>query len=394
MGVYGIYIKLEIKRAFKILPRFLAGAIVLVCLLGTIAFLASRVLYGDSAVNRITMAVVLPEEDLLAQKAVLMLASMDSVESLCDFVYVDEDTAIEQLKNREVHGIMKVPKEFINGIITGVNTPILIILPDEKEIESLVFKELADAGARSLGIAQASIYAADEICYNYGLSEVIPKVEKQLNNLYFAYTLPRLDYFRHYQVNAISEVTAFEFFSISGIVFCLFLSGIPLYSLCKAEKRVLRDKLYLIGIGKEKRILTKILTTAMLLWIVLLLICVVMIVFEIIEMQFCLIFASAMISLTAASIIVAVYQVTSNPVVGVTALFWLSMLMLFLSGGFIPFVFLPAAVKQISVFIPTTPMIDMMKLFFGAAISWPAVVKLLIWSIGFYLVTVFTGGEG
>ena len=52
MGTYLIYLRLEIKRAIKVLPRFVAGAIVLVAILGTIAFSASKLLYQDQVMGR------------------------------------------------------------------------------------------------------------------------------------------------------------------------------------------------------------------------------------------------------------------------------------------------------------------------------------------------------
>ena len=57
-----VYLKLELKRAFKRLPHMAAGAIVLMAMLGTIAFAASKLLYGETTLERVTIGVVLPEK--------------------------------------------------------------------------------------------------------------------------------------------------------------------------------------------------------------------------------------------------------------------------------------------------------------------------------------------
>ncbi len=70
-----------------------AGAIVLMAMLGTIAFAASKLLYGETTLERVTIGVVLPQEDRFAKQLVRMLGSLDSVKSVCDFAYLDEREA-------------------------------------------------------------------------------------------------------------------------------------------------------------------------------------------------------------------------------------------------------------------------------------------------------------
>ena len=51
MRTFLVYLKLELKRALKSAPYFLAGTAVLAVLVGLIAFAAGRVLYSDRAVG-------------------------------------------------------------------------------------------------------------------------------------------------------------------------------------------------------------------------------------------------------------------------------------------------------------------------------------------------------
>lgn len=388
MGAYLIYLELELKKAGKVLPRFLAGAIVLVAILGTIAFSAGKVLYSDTVMNRVNIGVVLPEEDSLAKTAVRMLSSLESVKSVCDFEYLDEESGRELMEAGTLHALMIVPDGFISDIITGVNTPVTIVLPDDPGMEAMVFKELADSGASTLSVAQASIYAVDELCITYQMPNAISQVEEELNRIYFAYALPRADYFRDHKVSATAEVTIVQYYGISAAILFLFLCGIPLAGLCEPEKPVLKSKLESIGITRGLQILSKVIAVALLLGLVSGIGIAALIYFGFIKFQLMYIMIISLVCLVIASMIVAVYTITDSPIVGVMCLFWLTIGMMFLSGGFVPSVFLPEAIRQIGSWVPTTPMVEVLKVFVGVKISGGWIAQLLAWGFGCYLAAV------
>lgn len=222
-----VYLKLELKRAFKRLPHMAAGAIVLMAMLGTIAFAASKLLYGEATLERVTIGVVLPEEDRFARQLVRMLGTYDSVRSVCEFSFMDSSEAKKQLRDGEIFGIMNVPEGLVQGIMDGTNIPVTITLPQGNALENRVFKELTSAGARTLGSAQAGIYAGDQLLLNYDLAGGIGQLEADLNRIYMAYSLPRAELFEHVKVSATGDVDTLEFYGISAFVLYLLLAAIP-----------------------------------------------------------------------------------------------------------------------------------------------------------------------
>ena len=88
MRGYLCYAGMELKRALKRLPHILAGAAVLVVLMGAAALLAGKLLYGGQAVERIPVGVVLPEEDALAGQAMRVGRSLGSGKNLCGFTSI------------------------------------------------------------------------------------------------------------------------------------------------------------------------------------------------------------------------------------------------------------------------------------------------------------------
>ena len=233
MRGYLCYAGMELKRALKRLPHILAGAAVLVVLMGAAALLAGKLLYGGQAVERIPVGVVLPEEDALAGQAMRMVSSLESVKSLCDFTYIEEEATGEKLKKGELFAVLKMPDGFIQDIMSGVNTPVTVILPENAGAESRIFKELTDAGAEILGSAQAGIYSGDELLSEYGFTDKMAVFERDMNQIYLTYSLPRMDYFRKVMVNAAKDVSVPVFYGISAFVLVLLLSVISVSDLFK-----------------------------------------------------------------------------------------------------------------------------------------------------------------
>ena len=123
MRTYMIYLLLTGKRLLRQPPYFLAGMAVMVLLVGMAAFSASKVLYGETSLKKIEVGVVLPEDDALSEKITKMIASLDSVESLCDFSYLEHDEAFQKMKSGELQAVFEVPSGMARGILDGTNKP-------------------------------------------------------------------------------------------------------------------------------------------------------------------------------------------------------------------------------------------------------------------------------
>lgn len=227
MRTYMIYLLLTGKRLLRQLPYFLAGLAVMVLLVGMAAFSASKVLYGETSLKKIEVGVVLPEDDALSEKITKMTASLDSVESLCDFSYLEHDEAFQKMKSGELQAVFEVPSGMARGILDGTNQPATIWFPDESGLEGAVFRELAESGSSMLGTSQAAIYAADEYLNLQGVPEQISVSEQDLNRIFLKYAMNREALFRKKTVSAAGNVSTAVFYGISGIVFLMILTEIP-----------------------------------------------------------------------------------------------------------------------------------------------------------------------
>lgn len=385
MRTFFIYLRLELKRALKGIPYFLAGAIVLVLLAGTVAFSASKMLYGEQALAKIQVGVVLPQDDKLAAKAISMVTSLDSVGSLCEFTYVEEEEGRELLKKGELFALMVLPQGLIQGIMDGTNVPVDVLLPEHAGLESSVFKELTDAGSSILGTAQAAIYGTDEFLRLHLMEEEIPQAERELNAIYMKYALSRSAYFRTEQTSAAGDVSTVVFYGISASVLVLLLLGIPAAPIVRPYSAVMEQKLTLIGIGRMKRTVVRTLALAVPLILV-----------SAVPFFWCLwkgwmnggvgsFFAWLFLCLAAAGWILFLYELCGSITAGILALFFTTAFMVFLSGGIVPSVFLPDAAAGLGRFMPTTFLMDGVRWMLQGGEPAPAVRLVLMEGVVFLL---------
>ena len=341
MRTYMIYLLLTGKRLLRQLPYFLAGLAVMVLLVGMAAFSASKVLYGETSLKKIEVGVVLPEDDALSEKITKMIASLDSVESLCGFSYLEHDEAFQKMKSGELQAVFEVPSGMARGILDGTNQPATIWFPDESGLEGTVFRELAESGSSMLGTSQAAIYAANECLNIQGVPEQIPVSEQDLNRIFLKYAMNREALFRKKTVSAAGDVSTAVFYGISGIVFLMILTGIPAAPFLAPQTEALEQGLRRIGIRRWYPLFCKCLCMTLLLmavtagsygWAV--------------QKGYAL----AGRGLTCAAVsawILLFYEVCRSSAAAILTLFAVNVVFLFLAGGIIPSVFLPELVQKV-----------------------------------------------
>lgn len=357
-----VFLELELKRACKRLPYVIAGAIVLICFMGTVALLADRTLYGEQAVGRIPVGVVLPEEDPLAKQVVSMLGSLDSVESLCDFLYMDEAEARREMESGELFAVLLVPKGFVEGIMEGSNLPVQVLLPEGGGIQSGIFKELTQAGARTLGSAQAGIYAGEQLLEEYGRLEGIRQLEEDLNRSYLQYSLSREDYFQTVRVSATKDVDTLAFYGISGGVLVLLLSAVPASGYLAPYGLGMRRKLRLLGIGDRTVFCARVLGLFALELAVGTLLCAGAVLAGWMPVSAGTAGGILLVCFGAAAVSGAVFEAAGDLTGGVLMFFGAVAAAHFGAGGFLPLVFLPEAVRRAAPFLPSYILMDGVKM--------------------------------
>lgn len=317
-----VYLKLELKRAYKRLPHIYAGAILLLAMAAVIALLASQLLYGNGVVGKVPVGVLIPNEDRLAKQVVQMISSLDSVGNVCDFQYMDKNSCLEELKKGNLYAVLDVPEGFVQDIINGTNTPVTVWFTSNAGIEGKLFQELTDAGALTLSASQAGIYAGNELYQGLGLKEAVSQLEKDLNEQYIGYSLQRTGYFRHLKVQASGDVTIMEFYEISVYVLFLFLLAIPVSSYLLPAKKAMTQRLDMAGIGGGYRAAVKMIGLGLLIATVTFPVIIGAVLGKQVKWSMILAVTWLLACGTASGIVVLLYQLTGNLLGGIMLLFF------------------------------------------------------------------------
>lgn len=393
MNAFQAYVKMELKRALKRLPFLFLGTAALVLLLGSGALLGKNMLYGNKVSGRIKVAVVLPKDDPLARRAMGMIQSLESVKSLCDFSDMSREEAENGLKKGSVYAALFIPEGFVKDIMNGTNTPVTVALADNSRIESRIFEELTQSGAKTLGAAQAGIYSGDEYLVRNGRQEEIPKLEDELNRLYLEANLPRMDYFKKVKVSATENISTACFYGISASVLILLFSVLSVAGYLLPWNKGMRESLDSAGIG------TGIRTAGRILGLTFLLFCITFPgVMAAVRMKWLpadqllslesikLLAFVLLIDLSAAAFCNGLFRLSGSLPGGVLLLFFVITVSHFAAGGFLPKVFLPEALQRISVWMPTGILMDAFRSMVTESTGKTELIRLtVLFAAGFFV---------
>lgn len=348
-------IKIEIKRVLRFLPHIVVGALALCFIIGIISFSAGKTLYEKKDKNKVNIALSIPKDEKAAELMISVVKNMKSIKDNCNFIEVDsKEAAYKKVEKGEAYGAIIIPKHFVSDIMDGTNTPATVLLPNNSSIDAMLIKDLIDAGTKSLSSSQAGIYTVFyeyEEAYHERLTKAL---QDNINLKYFDYTLQRENFFNHNRISATGELTAMEYYICSGIVLFMLLLGMSFSKYLSPSNNAFYEKLKAQGISKEIVAVTRIISV----YIVYMMITIIGLLIyggickyldiEVIKFTIEDYLILLFIILCISSFIVCIYNITESQISGTLLIFTITIIMNFISGGFIPTVFLPKFIQSIA----------------------------------------------
>ena len=315
-----------------------------------------------------------------------MVSSLESVSSLCEFVYLDEEEGRRQMEKGAIYALMLIPDQLLEGIMNGTNDPVTIVFPEQAGLEASIFRELTDAGTEILKTAQAAVYSTDELLGDMGRTGQIPQAESDLNQMYLKYALSRSVYFKTEQVSASGDVTTEVFYGISCAVLAVLLLGIPASGFLRPFSPVVEKKLYLSGFSRPMRLWARTAALAFLFALATAAPFFVCLVKGFFQSGLFSIPVWLLVCVCASGWVILIYEVGRSTLAGVSILFLSTIVMMFMAGGLIPSVFLPEAVAGAGKFTPVFFLMEAVKWMVsedmsgraGQLAAWAPVLRLLV----------------
>ena len=119
---------LELKRTIKFLPRIAAVVFIIAAVLAVLLFAGEK--SSERPVGKVTVGYYSPDDDAYVAMIINMVSEMDGVKSICVLEKAaDEKDIYDGIKSKKYYGGIIFPKEYVQGIMYGNNTPARIIVP-------------------------------------------------------------------------------------------------------------------------------------------------------------------------------------------------------------------------------------------------------------------------
>lgn len=382
----------ELKKALAALPQLLAGAIALIIFIGAIAFCCVQILYHRTATGAIPVALVVEEDSSMMDWAMDFTKEMESTSSLFSFTIMNDNDARNSLKNGSVSALMVIPEGVIDSILSGTNIPIQVIFPSESDIATVLLQELTMAGGKTLASAQAGIYTTTDLYLTYGHKKDLKASYDEINRTNLKYALARDLLFRRVNVSSTGSLSTENYYLCSAILLFLFLAGTSCSSFLSRENRAFYQKLKHCQSGALSVTAARMLTTFLLyLGMGLFLFCFCLFVFfqdsgRVFPVLSSMADLAAVILFTSAFVCM-VYDVTRTVSEGILALSITSLLMLFVSGIFIPSAFFPQALRQIGQFLPTSFQFRALGGIYTETLETNSILALFVWTLVCFVIS-------
>lgn len=257
----------ECKRTWKTLLKSIGNFCA--CLLLTAALVAvfSALMQNAQVFHKVNIGIAIPEGESISRLATQYISSMDSVRSVCDFYYLDEKEAVEQLKQGTLQAVVVLPEGFYHNVQVGINPPAQIYFPKDAAQNTQVFEELVTAGVSFLQTAEAGVYAALDTASYYGVELQGAGLGDTIAYLFANQMLKRDSVYSAQMLSPLGNLSVVEYYYAAGFVILLMMCGIQFGFLYGKRKRSVKDKLKIRGVGSIRQSVVKILVMTMFLYV-------------------------------------------------------------------------------------------------------------------------------
>lgn len=344
---------LQLKRALRAVPRIVAGAIIPLFLAGMAVFFAQKIHLKNTDTVISPVALVNHDSETYLDLILPMITESEAAGNF-SFVEMNEAEAMDALKSGTVCAALVLPKNMFEGILDSTNIPAKLYLPGGDSFPSLLIGKFAEAGALTLGSAQAGIYAASDLYRAYDLTEHLSDIYYDINTANLKYALSRETTFSVKSVTATGELSFLEYYGCS-LFLCLLLffgSGMGSFLGTPAPK-TFSEQLRRNGMGALSMELSLFLPLFLFYLAFTFLLGGIT---QHILPTFTLNGSTALLLLSTAlcfSVFTQlIFSFAKNAGRGLLLLTFLGLLMILVAGGFLPYAFLPKSFPQISAFLP------------------------------------------
>lgn len=249
----------ECKRTWKTLLKSIGSFCACLLLTAVLVAAFSEIMQNAQVFQKVNIGIVIPEGESISRLATQYISSMDSVRSVCDFYYLDEQESVEQLKQGTLQAVVVLPEGFYHDVQVGINPPAQIYFPKDAAQNTQVFEELVTAGVSFLQTAEAGVYAALDTASYYGVELQGAGLGDTIAYLFAHQMFKRDSVYSAKMLSTMGNLSVAEYYYAAGLVILLMMCGIQFGFLYGKRNRSVEDKLKIRGVGSIRQSVVKIL---------------------------------------------------------------------------------------------------------------------------------------
>lgn len=249
----------ECKRTWKTLLKSIGSFCACLLLTAVLVAAFSAIMQNAQVFQKVNIGIAIPEGESISRLATQYISSMDSVRSVCDFYYLDEQESVEQLKQGTLQAVVVLPEGFYHDVQVGINPPAQIYFPKDAAQNTQVFEELVTAGVSFLQTAEAGVYAALDTASYYGVELQGAGLGDTIAYLFAHQMLKRDSVYSARMLSSMGNLSVAEYYYAAGLVILLMMCGIQFGFLYGKRNRSVEDKLKIRGAGSIRQSVVKIL---------------------------------------------------------------------------------------------------------------------------------------
>ena len=249
----------ECKRTGKTLLKSIGSFCACLLLTAVLVAAFSAIMQNAQVFQKVNIGIAIPEGESISRLATQYISSMDSVRSVCDFYYLDEQESVEQLKQGTLQAVVVLPEGFYHDVQVGINPPAQIYFPKDAAQNTQVFEELVTAGVSFLQTAEAGVYAGLDTASYYGIELQGAGLGDTIAYLFVNQMLKRDSVYSARMLSSMGNLSVAEYYYAAGLVILLMMCGIQFGFLYGKRNRSVEDKLKIRGVGSIRQSVVKIL---------------------------------------------------------------------------------------------------------------------------------------
>lgn len=389
-----IYLRLQLKRALKLLPRMMAVTLLLAALAALAGLLLFRMNDADEARQRVRIGVVGNTDSGGLAQGISILENMDTSRFSLSLEPMAEQDAARALDQREIDAYIIVPEGFVTAMMAGEHRPITFVSRDSGAgVGGILVRELAATVSDLVLETENAVYGAQNYTADHIAGQDPYAAGDRLVLEYMTRILDRHLLFQLETLGAAGQLSLAGYYLCGLTVLFVMLWAISCSPLFTGRSHELQRLLRADGLGAAGQVLAEFLSFTALMLCGLLcaaLLCAGLggrLGLSIPELtgegavplwQWVLRALPAALMLCAMSFFL--YELTDSTVGGILTLFFSAVVQGYLAGCFYPSNFFPQALQAVGALLPAgTAMGSLRGLLLGShTAGWPVWLYLLV----------------